>query len=86
MKTINLSLVLCLSMPALALAENEATTAYPEMYEASAPAAPATLTAKYEATGKATEKLLSARINEKFIPGGDPVPLSNYINEGHYGQ
>lgn len=81
MKTINLSLVLCLSMPALAFAANEATTAYPEMYEASAPAAP---TANYESSGTATEKLLSVQSDEKFIAGTDPVPLSDYVNGGYY--
>ena len=83
MKTLNLSLVLCLSMPMLAFAGNDATTAYPEMYEASAPAAK---TANDDSSGTAAEKRLSAHLNEEFITKSDPVPMSDYVNGGHYAQ
>jgi len=83
MKAINLTLVLCLSMPALAFAGNEATTAYPQYDEASAPAAQ---TANEDSSGTATEKHLTAQMDEKFITSSDPVPMSDYVNGGYYAE
>jgi len=83
MKTINLTLVLCLSMPTFAFAGNELTPAYPQYDEASAPAAQ---TANDDSSGTATENRLSTQMDEKFITNSDPVPMSDYVNGGYYAE
>ena len=96
MKAIHhLSIALCLSLPALALAENAivpnsrheslATTPANAATTStdSTPVAPDTTT---NSAGTAVHATNSIQTNKKVPSETDPVPLSDYVNGGYYNQ
>jgi len=90
------SIALCLSLPALALAENESGSIKQARYEPSAAApnaatkstgyAPADPDATTKSTGTSVDATKSVQANKKYLPDTDPVPLSDYVNGGYYNQ
>ena len=97
MKAIHhLSIALCLSLPALALAENaivpthsrhaSLATTPPNAATTSTdstPVAPDTTTNSADTAVHATN---SVQTNKKVPSETDPVPLSDYVNGGYYNQ
>ena len=84
MKAIHrLSIALCLSLPALALAENESESIKQARYEPSAAVAPDATT---KSTGTSVDATKSAQANKKYLSDTDSVPLSDYVNGGYYDQ
>lgn len=97
MKAIHhLSIALCLSLPALAFAENAVVPMKHSRYEplATTPTAATTSSdstpvapdATMKSTGTTIHATNSVQINKKDLSDTDPVPLSDYVNGGYYNQ
>ncbi len=82
MNSIHFALVLCLTFPPLAFAQNKSPSDEQQRNEAPYPA----LLTKDKSFGKAAEALLPIQVSHDYKHDKDKgqVPLSDYINGGHY--